>query len=227
MSIRVTIDDANWLHIPGVFPHGDAASADEWVEQIVERMRRAWSGELDEATEREVRAELIRGLDSVRPEDSIVLQYWRWSAPVAAVVHLVLGRFDEGGERPAYLLGEGALVADPAFEIVTAQHLGEGVEVRMLSRPEGEDFDVAGLTQLYVSGDRFLGVGVDAAPPTLFALLLGDLRDLLDTVEIDDDGPDAWERSHVDESSLPDGDPWGLHAAAGVGTATDVTARDA
>lgn len=210
VSIRVSIDESNWLVLPPEFPAEDASGAGEWTGLVVDAIRERWAGGFDDDDERAVRAELRAGLDSVRPEDSITLQYWRWSAPLTAVVHLVLGRFDTEGERPAYLLDEGSFAADPAFTIVTAAHLGDGVEVRILSRPDGLAEEVAGLTQLYSSGDRFVAVGVDATVPTLLALMLPDLRDLLDTAVVeDDDGSDPWVRATASEASLPRrGETW-------------------
>lgn len=183
MSVSLTVDERFWLNVPHSFPTPAGESAGEWENRVVEGMREAWQGALDEDMEPLVQAALRHGVAQALPEDSVTLQFWPGATIANVVVHIAAGeREPSDGSDASY---DGPFVGAPVREILETDNLGAGVETRALIRIDSTPPSELGVVEFrFLSEEHGVVVGAEPTLPALVAIMLEPLREVVRSIRI-------------------------------------------
>lgn len=210
MSVALSADSRSWLELPQSFPTASGELAGEWEDRVVRGMRDAWKGVLNREAEEVVRQALRHGLDRVRPEDSVTLQYWPAASFINAVVHVAVNQFGPDDVKQTIPLDDGPFVVEPHSSEFETESLGTGVESRaLISLDTDPPMVVGAVNYLFENSVGYVYVGIDPTLPSLAGAMLEPLRDVVRSISVTGADGEPWERCSVDSSQLlPSGESW-------------------
>lgn len=203
MSVALSADTRSWLELPQTFPTASGELAQEWEDRVVLGMRDAWKGALNADAEVAVRQALRHGLERVRPEDSVTLQYWPAASVINSVVHVAVNEFGPDDVKQTVPLDDGPFVVEPHSSEFETETLGTGVESRALISIDTDPPMVVGaLNYLFENSVGYVYVGIDPTLPALVGTMLEPLRDIVRSIRVTGTDGEPWEKCSVDSSKL-------------------------
>jgi hypothetical protein len=202
-------DQRYWLELPR-FADDDSSQKAQWQDAVLERMKIAWQGAMNDQDQAVLREAIANGLRRILPEDVVTVQYWPNASIANAIVHVTAAEFVQDDDRNVVPLIDMPYATRPITEVFEAEHLGAGIEARYLTPVEGEPgLLLGGVNYLFANDFGFIAVGMEPTLPALLGVAIESLRELVRSIRVIDDPDNAWQRCAADLSGvLSRGEQW-------------------